>query len=291
MQVTASKPKRAATTKGRSAEVERRSSGSAGSPAARHQNEGHGRRLTRAFEALEAFPALAESRNRLLAVISGDHVATADIVTAVESDVALIIAVLRLANQAKGSRVRVDTIVAAVELLSPQIVQALAGRVRTFEFFERSSVWDAAPERFRLHALATQRAADRVAAEVGYEHRDRLTVTSLLHDIGKLVLAARLPRISRAGASRGKDAGGTHPSGAPGAGRRSRAGGWRARPALGAAGDHRHRDRASSQPRCGGRGRFHPPGGHARALRAGRAGVLDGDAADRAVSSASPRRS
>ena len=32
----------------------------------RHQNEGHGRRLTMAFEALEAFPALAESRNRLL---------------------------------------------------------------------------------------------------------------------------------------------------------------------------------------------------------------------------------
>ncbi len=86
-----------------------------------------------------------------------------------------------------------DTVVAAVELLSPQMVQALAGRVRTFEFFERSSVWDAAPERFRLHALATQRAADRVAAEVGYEHRDRLTVTSLLHDIGKLVLLHAYP--------------------------------------------------------------------------------------------------
>jgi putative nucleotidyltransferase with HDIG domain len=197
MQVTASKPKRVATTKSRSAEVERQaggsSAGAAATPGARHQNEGHGRRLTMAFEALEAFPALAESRNRLLAVMSEDHVATADIVTAVESDVALIIAVLRVANQAQSSRVRVDTVVGAVELLSPQMVQALAGRVRTFEFFERSSVWDAAPERFRLHALATQRAADRVAAEVGYEHRDRLTVTSLLHDIGKLVLLHAYP--------------------------------------------------------------------------------------------------
>ncbi len=194
MQVTASKPKRAANTKVRSAEVERRTGGgSAATPGARHQNEGHGRRLTMAFEALEAFPALAESRNRLLAVMSEDHVATADIVTAVESDVALIIAVLRVANQAQSSRVRVDTVVGAVELLSPQMVQALARRVRTFEFFERSSVWDAAPERFRLHALATQRAADRVAAEVGYEHRDRLTVTSLLHDIGKLVLLHAYP--------------------------------------------------------------------------------------------------
>jgi putative nucleotidyltransferase with HDIG domain len=193
MQATASKPKRAATAKVRSAESERRAGGAPAAPGARHQNEGHGRRLTMAFEALEAFPALAESRNRLLAVMSGDHVATADIVTAVESDVALIIAVLRVANQAQNSRVRVDTVVSAVELLSPQVVQTLAARVRTFEFFERSSVWDAAPERFRLHALATQRAADRVAIEVGYEHRDRLTVTSLLHDIGKLVLLYAYP--------------------------------------------------------------------------------------------------
>jgi putative nucleotidyltransferase with HDIG domain len=146
-----------------------------------------------AFEALEAFPALAESRNRLLAVISKDNVATADVVAAVESDVALITAVLRLANRAQASAGKVDTAVGAVELLSPQTVQAVANRVRTFDFFERASVWDAAPERFRLHALATQHAADRLAAEVGYENRDRLTVTSLLHDVGKLVLLHAYP--------------------------------------------------------------------------------------------------
>src|SRR3981081_342014 len=75
----------------------------------RHQNEGHGRRLTMAFEALEGFPALAESRDRLLSVVSKDHVATADVVSAVESDVALIIAVLRLANRVQDGRGRVDT--------------------------------------------------------------------------------------------------------------------------------------------------------------------------------------
>src|ERR1700686_4081571 len=95
-------------------------------PGDRHQNEGRGRRLTQAFEALEAFPALAESRDRLLTVIAKDHVATADVVTAVESDVALIIAVLRMANQAQGGRGRVDTAVAAVELLKAQTVQSLA---------------------------------------------------------------------------------------------------------------------------------------------------------------------
>jgi putative nucleotidyltransferase with HDIG domain len=175
------------------AEAPAKSQGNAPGAPQRHQDEGHGRRLTMAFEALEAFPALAESRDRLLAVISKEHVATADVVSAVESDVALIISVLRLANRVRESKGRVETIVQAVELLTPQTVEAVASRTRTFDFFERATVWDSAPERFRLHALATQHAADRIASEVGYEDRDRLTVTSLLHDVGKLVLLHAYP--------------------------------------------------------------------------------------------------
>jgi putative nucleotidyltransferase with HDIG domain len=157
-------------------------------------NEGHGRRLTAAFEALEAFPALAESRDRLLRVVTGDRVSHGEIVAAVESDVALVISVLRLANQVEGrTRGRIESVVDAVEVLQPESVQALATRARTFDFFERTTVWDAAPERFRLHGVATQRAAERLAAEAGYEHRDRLMVTALLHDIGKLVLMHAYP--------------------------------------------------------------------------------------------------
>src|ERR1700732_742555 len=86
-----------------------RSAASAGPAVSRHHNEGHGRRLTAAFEALEAFPALAESRNRLLSLVSQEHVAGGEVVAAVESDVALIIAVLRVANRIKGkSRGRVE---------------------------------------------------------------------------------------------------------------------------------------------------------------------------------------
>src|SRR4051794_31962366 len=157
-------------------------------------NEGHGRRLTAAFEALESFPALAESRNRLLRVVSEERVSAGEVVAAVESDVALIISVLRLANQVEGrTKGRVESIVKAVELLSPEAVQTLATSARTFDFFERTTTWDAAPERFRLHGVATQRAADRLATETGYDNRDRLMVTSLLHDIGKLVLMHAYP--------------------------------------------------------------------------------------------------
>jgi HD-like signal output (HDOD) protein/DNA-binding CsgD family transcriptional regulator len=143
-----------------------------------------------AFEALEVFPALAESRDRLLSVLNNAHVPTTDVISAVESDVALVIAVLRLANTAQPGRgrARVDTTRSAVELLHPQALRTLAGRVHTFDFFEQPAGWSSAPKRFRLHALATQRAADRIACAVSYENRDRLAVTSLLHDIGKLVL-------------------------------------------------------------------------------------------------------
>ena len=160
----------------------------------RRHNEGHGRRLTAAFEALEAFPALAESRDRVLRLVGDEHLNMSEVVNAVEGDVALVIAVLRLANQVEGKhKSRVESIVQAVEVLSPEAVQSIAARARTFDFFERSSVWDAAPERFRLHGVATQRAAERLAIETGYEERDRLMVTALLHDIGKLVLMHAYP--------------------------------------------------------------------------------------------------
>jgi putative nucleotidyltransferase with HDIG domain len=160
----------------------------------RRHNEGHGRRLTAAFEALEAFPALAESRNRVLRLFTKERISPGEVVAAVESDVALAVAVLRLANQDDGrSRGRVESVVKAVELISPEAVHALAARAHTFDFFERSGVWDVAPEQFRLHALATQRAADRLATEVNYSQRDRLMVTALLHDIGKLVLLHAYP--------------------------------------------------------------------------------------------------
>jgi HD-like signal output (HDOD) protein/DNA-binding CsgD family transcriptional regulator len=162
-------------------------------PRPRH-NEGHGRRLTAAFEALEGFPALVESRNRALLVLGEDHASTSEVISAVESDVALTIAVLRTANRSTGKRQgKVESIGEAVEVLSPAAVQVLVARVQTFDFFERGGLWDMAPERFRLHALGCQRAADRLSAEAGYGHRGRLMVSSLLHDIGTLVLLHAYP--------------------------------------------------------------------------------------------------
>src|SRR5947209_16046779 len=164
----------------------------------RHHNEGHGRRLTAAFEALEAYPVLVESRNRVLALFENGDPSTADVVAAVEADVALAITVLRLANQLEGpTRGRIESAVSGVEALSRRTVHTIASRARTFDFFERTTIWQGIPERFRLHAVAAQRAADQIARELGYDERDRLMVTPWLHDVGKLVLVHAYPGCPR----------------------------------------------------------------------------------------------
>ncbi len=141
---------------------------------------------------------MVESRNRVMRLFESGEPATAEVVGAVEADVALAVAVLRLANRVDGrSQGKVESAVKGVEVLSARTVQAIVGRARTFDFFERNAVWQGIPERFRLHAIATQRAADRLAREIGYEARDRLMVTSLLHDIGKLVLVHAYPGYPR----------------------------------------------------------------------------------------------
>lgn len=177
------------------------SGGGSGAPhsvVGRSRNEGHGARLTSAFEALEHFPALAASRDRVLTLVAEERPAISEVVRAIESDVALVIAVMRMANNAPGEKHgRVENVVQGVEVLSPEAVQQLATQAQTFDFFERASAWEATPEVFRQHAVAVQHAADRLATVADYPHRDRLLVTALLHDIGKLVLMHAYPGYPR----------------------------------------------------------------------------------------------
>jgi putative nucleotidyltransferase with HDIG domain len=141
---------------------------------------------------------LAESRNRLQRLFENGEPPTSELIQTIECDVALSITVLRLANQVEGpTKGRVDSAVAAVEVLTPATVLSIANRARTYDFFERTAVWQNIPERFRVHGLATQRAAERIANEIEYEQRNRLMVTALLHDIGKLVLVHAYPGYPR----------------------------------------------------------------------------------------------
>ncbi len=152
-----------------------------------------GSRLAEAFEAVERYPVLVESRERVIAAATAETARAGDIIEAVESDVSLAISVLRHANRGGLGGAGVSGIPAAVETLKPAGVLAIAGTSPSFEFFEQGSGWDLKPERFRVHALTTQRAADRIGRIVGCVERDELAVVALLHDVGRLVISRLHP--------------------------------------------------------------------------------------------------
>src|SRR2546423_10619942 len=58
-----------------------------------------GSRLAEAFEAVERFPVLIESRERVIAASTAETARVGELVETVESDVALAISVLRFANR------------------------------------------------------------------------------------------------------------------------------------------------------------------------------------------------
>jgi len=149
-----------------------------------------GARLAAAFEAVEKFPALIESRTRVMQAATAETVRVGELVEAVEADVALTISVLRLANSSRGG---VASVPEAVDLLKPSGVLAIAGTAPVFDFFEPNGGWEVRPEQFRVHALATQQAGVRIGREVGWAGRDELAVAALLHDIGRLVISKLHP--------------------------------------------------------------------------------------------------
>ncbi len=138
-----------------------------------------------AIHAVEMLPALLESRDVLLKSIGADNPSTDDLVSVVESDVALLIGSMRMAGSRKGG---FDSATCAVEALEPAALRELGESVRTFDFFDRSGAWGAAAGAFRLHALATRSAAEQIASAINYRNTERLVLCSMLHDVGKLVL-------------------------------------------------------------------------------------------------------
>jgi putative nucleotidyltransferase with HDIG domain len=164
------------------------SAGSAVQESARRFRGTHGSRLLEAFAAVERFPALEHSRTRLLEALQNPEPDRGTVVAIVESDAALAIAVLRAAQEPGVSR-GIDGVPDAVALIGTRHVARVVSKLPAFDFFDRSGAWGSAADRFRLHGLATQRAARRLIRDGLSQAPDRLRTAALLHDLGKLVLA------------------------------------------------------------------------------------------------------
>lgn len=154
--------------------------------------EGRGRLLAAAFDEAERLPALQESRDRALELIS--HSApSAELAVVIEPDVGLTVAVVRAAGALPEPDERLSAVSEAVEALGPERIADAVRAAPTYDFFEPNSGLALDPDPFRLHALAVQRAADQIADAIGTRDREELALAALLHDIGRPALARLHP--------------------------------------------------------------------------------------------------
>src|SRR5262249_3876045 len=155
------------------------------------RTEGRGRVLADAFDEAERQPALQESREQAIEQVNRGA-PPHEVSAVVDADVGLCCGTIRAAGQLQGGG-RISSVTDAVERLGPGAVEAIFRSSPTYDIFNGDGRLALAPDRFRLHALVVQRAADRVAELSGIGERDELALAAILHDIGRPVLARLHP--------------------------------------------------------------------------------------------------
>ncbi len=157
----------------------------------RGQGQG-GQRLAEAMDEAATLPALAESVDRIAKLLAKGPTKLGEMIEAVESEAALAITVLRIANN-RSTRARVTNIPDAVAALDLDGMKMITEEQPIYEFFQTYPAWQGIPERFRRHSLATRHAAERIADLGSVAGRDELVTAALLHDVGTLVLTRLYP--------------------------------------------------------------------------------------------------
>jgi putative nucleotidyltransferase with HDIG domain len=146
-----------------------------------------GARLASAFDAVEAFPVLAEARTRLVRAAKRRGATPETLAPIIETDLGMTVVILRAANTQRGRR-GIGSLPAAVDTLGPEGVLRAAQGAIAYDFLDSEGAWGPIPEQMRRHAVAVRRAADRIAELAGLPARDDLAAAALLHDLGRLVL-------------------------------------------------------------------------------------------------------
>jgi putative nucleotidyltransferase with HDIG domain len=161
------------------------------SRAGQARGDGRGRVLAAAFDEADHLPALDDAGERALELVARGA-PPHDVAAVVEGDVGLTVAVIRAAGQLPGGG-RIRSAAGAVESLGPGAMEAVLRATPTYDSLGADGRDAAGTNRFHLHALAVQRAADRIAEITGTEGRDELALAAILHDIGRPVLVRLHP--------------------------------------------------------------------------------------------------
>jgi HD-like signal output (HDOD) protein len=147
---------------------------------------------------VEDLLSLPDAAIRLNAVLTDPDASTTDIADIVSVDPALSARVLRAVNSAYfGLRGRVDTITKAIAMIGTSELHSLVLATSAALAFRNISSKLADMESFWQHSVRAALAARGFAESSSLRrHRERVFLSALMHDVGKLVLYHQLPGVS-----------------------------------------------------------------------------------------------
>jgi len=149
-----------------------------------------------ALQGVERLPQLSPMMIHLLARLAHRHCDIPELTAVVEKDALLSAQILRLANSAVFARsqpiMSVKHAVARVGLTAMRKFALTSSISNLFSRFRTASSFSMT--RFNLHAVATGTMVELLAEELPVEYSKGAFVAGLLHDVGKLLIAAILPK-------------------------------------------------------------------------------------------------
>jgi putative nucleotidyltransferase with HDIG domain len=144
---------------------------------------------------IEALPTQSETYLALTKALSSNSVSTREIGSLIEQDPALTSKVLQTVNSAMfGPARRISSVGEAVQLIGFQVLRALVLGIQVFDFFQNAAL-KLSLDALWSHSLTTALNAKRIAAleRLSDTQCDEAFLAGLLHDLGKVALAASSP--------------------------------------------------------------------------------------------------
>ena len=150
-------------------------------------------RLVDLVEKIDRLPSIPELYFELVEVMQNPEAGIAQIGTIIAKDMAMTAKILKLVNSAFfGLQQHVATPGEATNYLGLDTIRALVLSLHAFEQFEAVNIPGFSVEALWSHSLETAALAKLIAALEGMDKSivDQAFVAGMLHDLGKLVLAA-----------------------------------------------------------------------------------------------------
>lgn len=145
---------------------------------------------------LNSLPPFSPILNRLIASLASDDVRFSDLSTLIEKDTVLSGHVLRLVNSAAmARRSRINSIAHAVSVLGIVRLRNFLLSISIARLWQNTRTvppWNMAA--FNLHGAAVAQISDLIVQHTNCQYPEGAFLAGLLHDYGKLLIAAALPK-------------------------------------------------------------------------------------------------